>query len=238
MSEAVKYLTIAEYASRAGCTRQTVYARLKTNLAPYVIEQYGKKLIDINALSECKIQSTSQIVSDDMSDGINDEKTEEKPSTNVDSIQKPSIRLVRQSVKSTHTDKSNLQLNLILDELKKIEETSIQYGSILSKLNSGSAIDSLTEVIHGQEGIIDEQGKQISRMQNTIDELMSMLNSERAYSRQLSTDLSNIARGMIVINHELLTSKSQPSDETPKRKRRGLFGLLRKLGLKRRKPQE
>ena len=50
-----QYLTVKEYAEGAGITTQAVYKQMKKQLAPFVVEQDGKKLILATALqTSCK----------------------------------------------------------------------------------------------------------------------------------------------------------------------------------------
>jgi len=46
-----EYISITEFARRDGCSRQAVYARLKTSLKEYVKVIDGQKCIDISALT-------------------------------------------------------------------------------------------------------------------------------------------------------------------------------------------
>lgn len=50
--EEIEYLTVAEFAQRAGVTKQAVYKRLNNRLSKYVIEEKGKKLIKSTALND------------------------------------------------------------------------------------------------------------------------------------------------------------------------------------------
>ena len=50
--EEIEYLTVAEFAERAGVTKQAVYKRLNNQLQKYVIEQNGRKLIKSSALND------------------------------------------------------------------------------------------------------------------------------------------------------------------------------------------
>lgn len=50
--EEIEYLTVADFAKRAGVTKQAVYKRLNNQLNKYVIEQNGRKLIKSTALND------------------------------------------------------------------------------------------------------------------------------------------------------------------------------------------
>lgn len=43
-------LTIAEFAERVGLTPQAIYKRIKTDLAPYLVEENGVKLLKVEGL--------------------------------------------------------------------------------------------------------------------------------------------------------------------------------------------
>lgn len=237
MSEETEYLTIAEYARQAGCTRQTVYAKLNTNLAPYVREKYGKKLIDIRALTEVNIFSKAQRVSE-MPVDMNNVIDAFTPLA-TQPAKKESVKFVKRNDKPVNTGYDDVRLKLILDEQRKIEEASYLYGSLPSNQNSGNATDCLIDVIRGQEELLKEKDKQIKKMQSTINELISMLNDERTYSRQMSNDFNGIARGMLVVNHELLTyggPSTSAEKPKPKRKRWNIIRFILKIFHKKKIP--
>lgn len=50
--EEVEYLTVADFARRAGVTKQAVYKQLNNRLSKYVIEENGRKLIKSTALND------------------------------------------------------------------------------------------------------------------------------------------------------------------------------------------
>lgn len=50
--EEIECLTVAEFAQRAGVTKQAVYKQLNNRLNKYVIEEKGKKLIKSTALND------------------------------------------------------------------------------------------------------------------------------------------------------------------------------------------
>lgn len=50
--EEIEYLTVADFAKRAGVTKQAVYKQLNNRLSKYVIEENGRKLIKSTALND------------------------------------------------------------------------------------------------------------------------------------------------------------------------------------------
>jgi predicted transcriptional regulator len=53
-------LTIADFAEKAGVTPQAIYKRLKTDLAPYLIEENGVKLLNTDALNLFRVNQQSK----------------------------------------------------------------------------------------------------------------------------------------------------------------------------------
>lgn len=50
-SSAIAYLTVQEFAERAGVSNQAVYERIRKDLEPYVVKQGGRKMISAEALA-------------------------------------------------------------------------------------------------------------------------------------------------------------------------------------------
>ena len=140
-----EYISISEFAKREGCSRQAVYARLKTSLKDYAKVIEGQKCIDVSALS-------------------------------------PSVNGKVDRVLDTENDDNckALGLNETLEDLRKIEESSLQY--------SGETFQALT-------GIIKDQTAQIERLQTQLED-------ERLHSRKLADNLSEIAKGALVLNQQ------------------------------------
>lgn len=72
--EEIEYLTVAEFAERAGVTKQAVYKRLNNQLQKYVIEQNGRKLIKSSALNDL-YSDVSQAKSQPVEQPLNNQLT-------------------------------------------------------------------------------------------------------------------------------------------------------------------
>ena len=73
--EEIEYLTVADFAKRAGVTKQAVYKRLNNQLNKYVIEQNGRKLIKSTALNDL-YSDTSQEKSQPVEQPLNNQLIE------------------------------------------------------------------------------------------------------------------------------------------------------------------
>lgn len=74
--EADEYMSVAEFADRAGCSKQAVYQQLNKKLKPYVKVIDGKKTINSKALWEVygkEIQPESQSVVKEVDQELNKE---------------------------------------------------------------------------------------------------------------------------------------------------------------------
>lgn len=74
--EADEYMSVAEFADRAGCSKQAVYQQLNKKLKPYVKVIDGKKTINSKALREVygkEIQPESQSVVKEVDQELNKE---------------------------------------------------------------------------------------------------------------------------------------------------------------------
>lgn len=74
--EADEYMSVAEFADRAGCSKQAVYQQLNKKLKPYVKVIDGKKTINSKALREVygkEIQPENQSVVKEVDQGLNKE---------------------------------------------------------------------------------------------------------------------------------------------------------------------
>lgn len=74
--EADEYMSVAEFADRAGCSKQAVYQQLNKKLKPYVKVIDGKKTINSKALREVygkEIQPENQSVVKEVDQELNKE---------------------------------------------------------------------------------------------------------------------------------------------------------------------
>ena len=61
MNQEEEYISIAEFAERAGCSKQAVYQRLNKSLKKYVKVEKGKKCINIKALEDLYSKEVEQV---------------------------------------------------------------------------------------------------------------------------------------------------------------------------------
>lgn len=76
MNQEEEYIGIAEFAERAGCSKQAVYQRLNKSLKKYVKVEKGKKCINIKALEDLYSKEVEQVFqgkSQDVEQGLNKE---------------------------------------------------------------------------------------------------------------------------------------------------------------------
>ena len=73
--EEIEYLTVADFAKRAGVTKQAVYKRLNNQLKKYVIEENGRKLIKSTALNDL-YSDVSQVKSQPVEQPLNNQLIE------------------------------------------------------------------------------------------------------------------------------------------------------------------
>lgn len=141
--EEIEYLTVAEFAERAGVTKQAVYKRLNNQLQKYVIEQNGRKLIKSSALndlysdvSQAKSQLVEQPLNNQLIELFKAEKEEKQKI----------IDMLLQ-------EKSALQMKLTQKEhqlqlLEENKETAIRQDQRIKDLEDelGRSLDQLEDV--------------------------------------------------------------------------------------------
>ena len=106
------YISIAEFADRAGVTKQAIYKRIKADLAPYVKERDGKKTISEAALT---LFQQDQIAADSKQHDAPAGHLLERISEQADTIeeQRKEIEYLRELLKSADERNSNLTQHLM-----------------------------------------------------------------------------------------------------------------------------
>ena len=86
--ESVEYITVAEFAEKAGVSKQAVYQRLNKKLKPYVKMVDGAKMLNTKALEEVYGQSVEQGVEQELEqeNQENSKETQENSKENQDII--------------------------------------------------------------------------------------------------------------------------------------------------------
>ena len=149
--EEIEYLTVAEFAERAGVTKQAVYKRLNNQLQKYVIEQNGRKLIKSSALNDL-YSDVSQAKSQPVEQPLNNQlielfKAEKKKSKSKKKEEKQKI------IDMLLQEKSALQMKLTQKEhqlqlLEENKETAIRQDQRIKDLEDelGRSLDQLEDV--------------------------------------------------------------------------------------------
>lgn len=113
------YITISEFANRAGISRQAVYARTQRDLAPYCIEDGGKRYIHTDALAVVGVKTDRQVLTEtvnpdcQVSEQELTEKCQPSPETVNPDCQPPSADIVTTLLKTIE------QQNRIIEEQSK-----------------------------------------------------------------------------------------------------------------------
>lgn len=141
--EEIEYLTVAEFAERAGVTKQAVYKRLNNQLQKYVIEQNGRKLIKSSALNDL-YSDVSQAKSQPVEQPLNNQLIE---------LFKAEKEEKQKIIDMLLQEKSALQMKLTQKEhqlqlLEENKETAIRQDQRIKDLEDelGRSLDQLEDV--------------------------------------------------------------------------------------------
>lgn len=141
--EEIEYLTVAEFAERAGVTKQAVYKRLNNQLQKYVIEQNGRKLIKSSALNDL-YSDVSQVKSQPVEQPLNNQLIE---------LFKAEKEEKQKIIDMLLQEKSALQMKLTQKEhqlqlLEENKETAIRQDQRIKDLEDelGRSLDQLEDV--------------------------------------------------------------------------------------------
>lgn len=141
--EEIEYLTVAEFAERAGVTKQAVYKRLNNQLQKYVIEQNGRKLIKSSALNDL-YSDVSQAKSQPVVQRLNNQLIE---------LFKAEKEEKQKIIDMLLQEKSALQMKLTQKEhqlqlLEENKETAIRQDQRIKDLEDelGRSLDQLEDV--------------------------------------------------------------------------------------------
>lgn len=141
--EEIEYLTVAEFAERAGVTKQAVYKRLNNQLQKYVIEQNGRKLIKSSALNDL-YSDVSQAKSQPVEQPLNNQLIE---------LFKAEKEKKQKIIDMLLQEKSALQMKLTQKEhqlqlLEENKETAIRQDQRIKDLEDelGRSLDQLEDV--------------------------------------------------------------------------------------------
>lgn len=141
--EEIEYLTVAEFAERAGVTKQAVYKRLNNQLQKYVIEQNGRKLIKSSALNDL-YSDVSQAKSQPVVQPLNNQLIE---------LFKAEKEEKQKIIDMLLQEKSALQMKLTQKEhqlqlLEENKETAIRQDQRIKDLEDelGRSLDQLEDV--------------------------------------------------------------------------------------------
>ena len=141
--EEIEHLTVAEFAERAGVTKQAVYKRLNNQLQKYVIEQNGRKLIKSSALNDL-YSDVSQAKSQPVEQPLNNQLIE---------LFKAEKEEKQKIIDMLLQEKSALQMKLTQKEhqlqlLEENKETAIRQDQRIKDLEDelGRSLDQLEDV--------------------------------------------------------------------------------------------
>lgn len=141
--EEIEYLTVADFAERAGVTKQAVYKRLNNQLNKYVIEQNGRKLIKSSALNDL-YSDVSQVKSQPVEQQLNNQLIE---------LFKAEKEEKQKIIDMLLQEKATLQMKLTQKEhqlqlLEESKETAIRQDQRIKDLEDelGRSLDQLENV--------------------------------------------------------------------------------------------
>lgn len=108
-----EYISIAEFAKRAGVSKQAVYKRLSTDLSTELKEVENKKMLKVSALSHFKVNQVEQ------------------PFNQVDSLSQGIIDLLREELEAKNKqleakDKQIEQMQRLLDQQQQLHAASLK----------------------------------------------------------------------------------------------------------------
>lgn len=163
------YISIAEFADRAGVSKQAIYKRIKADLAPYVKERDGKKTISEAALTLFQQDQTAA-----------DSKQQDAPaghllariSEQADTIeeQRKEIEYLRGLLKSADERNSSLTQHLMESQNKQLELQK-NYQILLGSQNP--MLKAVNQPVEGETEIKPEE-QQGSKQREKTEERTSI----------------------------------------------------------------
>lgn len=120
MSQDKSYISIAEFAERAGVSKQAVYQRLNKSLKKYVKVEKGKKCINIKALEDLYSKEVEQVFqgkSQGVEQGIEEEKEGQLINKLIDTLQE---ELKQKDEQLNEKDRQIKELHNLLDQQQQL----------------------------------------------------------------------------------------------------------------------
>lgn len=124
MSQDKEYISIAEFAERAGVSKQAVYQRLNKSLKAYVKDVDGRKSIDIRALEDLyckggcsKLEQVFQGKSQGVEQGVEEEKEGQLINKLIDALQE---ELKIKDEQLNEKDRQIKELHNLLDQQQQL----------------------------------------------------------------------------------------------------------------------
>lgn len=124
MSQDKSYISIAEFAERAGVSKQAVYQRLNKSLKKYVKIEKGKKSIDIKALEDLygkggcsSLEQVFQGKSQGVEQGNEEEKEVQLINKLIDTLQE---ELKQKDEQLSEKDRQIKELHNLLDQQQQL----------------------------------------------------------------------------------------------------------------------
>ena len=120
MSQDKSYISIAEFAERAGVSKQAVYQRLNKSLKKYVKIEKGKKYINIKALEDLYSKEVEQVFqgkNQGVEQGIEAEKEGQLINRLIDTLQE---ELKQKDEQLNEKDRQIKELHNLLDQQQQL----------------------------------------------------------------------------------------------------------------------
>ena len=183
-----EYLSIAEFAKRAGVTKQAVYLRLNKDLKPYLNELDGKKCLNIKALELYDIDPLEKDASSTIIDLMGHlEKQYELLSHLVDVLEADNAKLHAElDIKNKQLLESNerqRELSIMLDQQQKLNAQALLTGSTQAQNSSPVDQEEIDAAYQkGQAALRDELQAKIDEA-NEKGRLESLRQYELGYKK-------------------------------------------------------
>lgn len=163
------YISIAEFADRAGVTKQAIYKRIKADLAPYVKERDGKKTVSEAALT---LFQQDQTAADSKQQDAPAGHLLERISEQADTIeeQRKEIEYLRGLLKSADERNSSLTQHLMESQNKQLELQK-NYQILLGSQNP--MLKAVNQPVEGETEIKPEE-QQGSKQREKTEERASI----------------------------------------------------------------
>ena len=221
-----QYITVSEFAKAAGVSRQAVYKRLASDLAPFTKSEAGKRLIDRAALELFSVQEHPEQPQPEAPD--KDREIER---------QREEIQDLRQQVKTlqAHVMTQSTELTRLTGKLTEIltQQGQLQENYQILLGQHQKMLEGISSYFKEPETVSADDNQVEQPVDNLVDTVEQPVDSKKAFDsnggsvkrvNQVEQPVDNMVD---TVEQPVDSEKAASRQPEPERKRPGFFARLR-----------